>query len=198
MATINEAPTVKGGRSLASQLATRRSPMPDALVGPGPDRAEIDQLIEIALRVPDHGRLAPWRLVLISGAAKARWVEKLMALAEARDDAAKVRLSTRKLSSAPLAIVAVSAPIAGHKVPEWEQSLSVGAVCMNILNGAHAMGYGAQWLTGWHAYDPQATALLELAQHEKVAGVILIGSIAEPAPERQRATADSVTRWLDV
>lgn len=198
MATFSDVPTAEPGLSFAKQLATRRSPMPDALVAPGPTRAEIDQLIDIALRVPDHGRIAPWRLVLIAGAAKDRWVDKLMALAEAREDAAKVRVSTRKLASAPLAIVAIAAPVIGHKVPEWEQTLSAGAMCMNILNGAHAMGYGGQWLTGWHAYDPQATALLGLEPGEKVAGVILIGSIAEPAPERQRATADSVTRWLDI
>lgn len=189
--------SLEDAQSFSRQLATRRSPMPDALVGPGPDRAEIDHLIEIALRVPDHGRLGPWRLVIISGAAKERWVEQLMALADVREDAAKVRVSTRKLATAPLAIIVVSAPIAGHKVPEWEQTLSAGAVCMNILNGAHAMGYGGQWLTGWHAYDPQATALLGLGETEKVAGVILIGSIAEPAPERQRASAESVVRWLD-
>jgi nitroreductase len=187
----------KNAGDFSHQLATRRSPMPDALVGPGPDRAEIEKLIEIALRVPDHGRLGPWRLVVINGAAKERWVERLMALAEVREDAAKVRVSTRKLATAPLAIVVVSAPIAGHKVPEWEQTLSAGAVCMNILNGAHSMGYGGQWLTGWHAYDPQATALLGLAESEKVAGVILIGSVAEAAPERQRASAESVVRWLD-
>lgn len=171
--------------------------MPDALVAPGPSRAEIDRLIEIALRVPDHGRLAPWRLVVIAGAAKERWVEQLMALADVRDDAPKTRLSTRKLASAPLAIVVVSSPLTGHKVPEWEQVLSAGAVCMNVLNGAHALGYGGQWLTGWHAYDPQATALLGMGEHDKVAGVILIGSIAEPAPDRQRATAETVVRWLD-
>lgn len=171
--------------------------MPNALVAPGPSRAEIDQLLEIALRVPDHGRLGPWRLIVISGAAKDRWVERLMALAELREDAAKVRVSTRKLVTAPLVMVVVSAPLIGHKVPEWEQILSAGAVCMNILNGAHAMGYGGQWLTGWYAYDPQATALLDLGENDKIAGVILLGTIAEQAPERERASVGAVVRWLD-
>ncbi len=184
--------------SLADRLVSRRSPMPDALVSPGPTSNEVDQIMDIALRVPDHGRLAPWRVILIAGAAKTKWVSKLMDIANARPDAPKVRVSTRKLASAPLAAVVVSAAIKEHKVPEWEQWLSTGAVCMNLVNGAHALGYGAQWLTGWHAYDPQATALLNLGEGEKVAGVILVGSIAESAPERPRAGRDSVVRWLDI
>lgn len=182
--------------SAADILALRRSPMPDALVTPGPNRAEIDRLVEIALRVPDHGRLNPWRLVLIAGDVKDRWVERLLALAEAREDAAKVRVSTRKLASAPLVVVVVSAAAPGHKVPEWEQILSAGAVCMNLLNGAHALGYGANWLTGWHAYDAQATALLGLDEGQKVAGVVLVGSVAETAPPRPRAKPEDIARWL--
>jgi nitroreductase len=170
--------------------------MPDALIGPGPNRDEVDRLVEIALRVPDHGRLSPWRLVLVTGEAKDRWIERLLTLAETREDAPKVRVSTRKLASAPLVVIVVSAAIPGHKVPEWEQHLSAGAVCMNLLNGAHALGYGANWLTGWHAYDSQATALLGLEEGQKVAGVVLIGSVAEQAPPRPRAKAEDVARWL--
>lgn len=180
----------------ADCLASRRSPMPDALVGPGPTREEIDRLVEIALRVPDHGRLSPWRLVLIADQPKQRWVEDLLRLADKRDDAPKTRVSTRKLASAPLVVVVISSPIAGHKVPEWEQWLSAGAVCMNLVNGAHALGYGANWLTGWHAYDDGATALLGLEESQKVAGVILIGSIAAAAAERPRSGVADVTRWL--
>ncbi|MEP9360437.1 nitroreductase [Sphingomonas sp. KR3-1] len=182
--------------SPADLLASRRSIVPDALVGPGPSRAEIDRLVEIALRVPDHGRLSPWRLILVAGETKDRWVERLLALADTREDAAKVRVSTRKLACAPLVVVVVSAAIPGHKVPEWEQWLSAGAMCMNLLNGAHAMGYGANWLTGWHAYDAQATALLGLEEGQKVAGVVLVGSIAEPATPRPRVGAEDVARWL--
>ena len=181
----------------ADILTRRRSPTPDALVGPGPTREETDRLIEIALRVPDHGRLSPWRLVLITGEAKQRWVEKLLELADQREDAPKTRVSTRKLASAPLVVVVVSAAIPGHKVPEWEQWLSAGAVCMNLVNGAHALGFGANWITGWHAYDEQATALLGLEEGQKVAGVVLIGSVAVQAAERPRACADDVARWLE-
>lgn len=181
----------------ADILTRRRSPTPDALVGPGPTREETDRLIEIALRVPDHGRLSPWRLVLITGEAKQRWVEKLLELADQREDAPKTRVSTRKLASAPLVVVVVSAAIPGHKVPEWEQWLSAGAVCMNLVNGAHALGFGANWITGWHAYDEQATALLGLEEGQKVAGVVLIGSVAVQAAERPRACAGDVARWLE-
>jgi len=177
-------------------LERRRSTAPDALVAPGPSAEEIDRLVRIGLRVPDHGRLAPWRLVLIAGEAKQRWVERLLTLAETRPDAPKARVSTRKLVSAPLVIAVVSAPIAGHKVPEWEQWLSAGAVAMNLLNGAAALGYGANWLTGWHAYDGEATALLGLAAHERIAGIVLVGSIAEPAAERERADAARIVTWL--
>jgi nitroreductase len=181
----------------ATLLERRRSTSPDALVAPGPSTAEIERLVGIALRVPDHGRLGPWRLVLIAGEAKQHWLDRLMALAETREDAPKARVSTRKLATAPLVVAVVSSPIAGHKVPEWEQQLSAGAVSMNLLNGAAALGYGANWLTGWHAYDTQATALLGLAEHERVAGMVLIGSVAEPAPERERATAERVVTWLE-
>lgn len=182
--------------SLDTLLASRRSPQPDKLIAPGPTEAEIDRLVEIALRVPDHGRLAPWRLILIAGEAKERWVTQLLDLAEAREDAPKARVSTRKLSSAPLVVVVASSAIAGHKVPEWEQWLSAGAVCMNVVNGAHALGYGANWLTGWHAYDDIAKGLLGLTADQKIAGVILVGSIGEASTERPRSSANDVARWL--
>lgn len=185
-----------GDGSALSTLEARRSTSPDALVAPGPSREEIDRLVGVALRVPDHGRLGPWRLVMIAGEAKKHWIEQLMTLAETREDAPKARVSTRKLASAPLIVAVISSITAGHKVPEWEQQLSAGAVAMNLLNGAAALGYGANWLTGWHAYDPAATALLGIAEHERVAGVVLIGSIAEPAPERERATPERVVSWL--
>lgn len=186
------------GSDLATVLETRRSTMPDMLVAPGPSEAELDRLLTIALRVPDHGRLAPWRIILIEGESKARWIERLLALAETREDAAKSRISTRKLASAPLVAAVISSPTPGHKVPEWEQELSAGALTMNLLNGAAVLGYGANWLTGWHAYDPQAMALLNLAPGEKIAGIVLIGSIAERATERDRTTPDRVVSRLTI
>ncbi|OCC24401.1 hypothetical protein MB02_07420 [Croceicoccus estronivorus] len=184
--------------ALATLLETRRSAMPDTLVGPGPSPEELSHILTIALRVPDHGRLAPWRLILIAGETKQRWLERLFEIAETRDDAAKARVSTRKLQSAPLVVAVVSSPIPGHKIPEWEQQLSAGAMAMNLLNGVNAFGYGANWLTGWHAYDPQATAMLNLKDNERIAGVIAVGSVTKPAPERERATQDRVVSWLEL
>lgn len=198
MASMPASPLSAKDLTPADLLLSRRSTAPDSLVAPGPSRAEIDQLVSIAMRVPDHGRIGPWRLVLIADEAKARWLEKLFALAETREDAGKSRVTTKKLVAAPLVIVVVSAPVAGHKVPEWEQQLSAGAVGMNLLNGAAALGYGANWLTGWHAYDPDATALIGLGEGEKVAGVVLVGSVAEPAAERERADPARVVTWLEI
>lgn len=182
----------------ARLLETRRSPAPDMLVEPGPSPEELSRILTIALRVPDHGRLAPWRLILIAGEAKKRWLERLLAIAETRPDAAKARVSARKLQSAPLVVAVVSAPIAEHKIPEWEQQLSAGALAMNLLNGVAALGYGANWLTGWHAYDPQATALLDLREKERIAAMVAIGSVSQPAPERERATQDRVVSRLEL
>lgn len=196
MPALPLSPTKDG--ALADLLLARRSTAPNSLVAPGPSRAEVDQLVSIAMRVPDHGRIGPWRLVLIAGEAKTRWLDKLFALAETREDAGKSRVTTKKLVAAPLVIVVVSAPVAGHKVPEWEQQLSAGAVGMNLLNGAAALGYGANWLTGWHAYDPDATALIGLGEDERVAGVVLVGSVAEPAAERERADPARVVTWLEI
>ena len=184
--------------ALASLLETRRSAMPDMLVEPGPNPEELSRILTIGLRVPDHGRLAPWRLILIAGEAKKRWLDRLLAIAETRPDAAKARVSARKLQSAPLVVAVVSAPIAEHKIPEWEQQLSAGALAMNLLNGVTALGYGANWLTGWHAYDPQATALLGLQEKERIAAMVAIGSISQPTPERERATQDRVVSRLEL
>ena len=183
--------------SMVDRLATRRSPSPDLLTGPGPSREEIDQILSIAVRVPDHGRLTPWRLIAIAGDAKEHLYDKLMALAEAREDAPKARVTLKKLAGAPLLVAVVSAPIAGHKVPEWEQVLSAGAVGMNLLNAAASLGYGGNWLTGWYAYDPAAQALLGIDAHEKVAGVIPIGSVAGATAERERPDMARIVTWLD-
>jgi nitroreductase len=185
------------GEDMIERLGARRSPAPDLLTGPGPSDAEIDRLLSIAVRVPDHGRLQPWRIVAIKGAAKDRWIERLMTIAESRDDAPKARVSLRKLAGAPLVVAVISSPIAGHKVPEWEQWLSAGAVGMNLLNAATALGYGGNWLTGWHAYDPEARKLLGVGEHERVAGVVPIGSVAGATADRERPDLAQVVTWLD-
>ncbi|MFZ5747634.1 MAG: nitroreductase family protein [Pseudomonadota bacterium] len=197
METIPAAPR-PAAREALEMLASRRSPAPDTLVAPAPGAEEIETMLRIATRVPDHGRIAPWRLILIAGEAKANWLAKLMEIAESRDDAPKARVSARKLASAPLVVVLVSSPTPGHKIPEWEQQLSAGAVGMNLLHAAHALGYGANWLTGWHAYDPAATALLGLGEQEKVAAVMPMGTVAQPTAERERPDTDRIATWLEL
>jgi nitroreductase len=165
-------------------LATRRSVSALTLRDPGPTEAELGDLLRIATRAPDHGKLAPWRFIVLSGPAKAATVERLEALARGKDDptlAAKLG----KLKVPPLAVVVVSAPKPGA-IPEWEQVLSAGAVCTLLLTATLAMGYGANWITDWYAYDPEAMAALGLGAGERVAGVVLMGTPAEPPLERER------------
>ena len=175
-------------------LARRRSASALTLGEPGPTAAEIEILLSLATRAPDHGNLAPWRFVVLEGEGKARFAARLEALAQSRSDsAAAAKLG--KLKVPPLCIAVVSAPKPGA-IPEWEQRLSAGAVCASLLYSALAMGYGANWITDWYAYDPEATAILGLDGEEKLAGWILIGTPREPPLERERpALSPLVSRW---
>ena len=175
-------------------LALRRSTSAVTLGPPAPSAAELDDLLRLATRVPDHGKLAPWRFIVLEAAPKAVLVERLEALATTRgDDQAAGKLA--KLRIPPLAVFVVSSPKPGA-IPEWEQVLSAGAVCTTLLQASLAMGYGANWITDWYSYDPDATAILGLTGGERVAGCVLIGTPREPPLERERASRkDLVTRW---
>jgi nitroreductase len=180
-------------------LRRRRSVSPRFLVAPGPDEAQMETLLTAASRVPDHGKLAPWRFILASGEsrqdlARALWQERLRDL----DGADETRLAEEqaKLSDAPTLVVVVSCAAPHEKIPEWEQVLSAGAVCMNLVSAALAMGYGASWLTGWSAYDEKARQVLGVREAEKVAGIIYIGTPTMVPPDRPRpALGDIVTTW---
>jgi nitroreductase len=175
-------------------LALRRSTSAVTLAAPGPGDEELAALLRLATRVPDHGKLAPWRFLILEGADKAAFAERLEALARGRGDAtAAAKLA--KLRIPPLAVAVISSPREAP-IPEWEQILSAGAVCTNLLYGALAMGYGANWITDWYAYDPDATAILGLAARERVAGFILMGTPREPPLERERPDPALLTgRW---
>jgi nitroreductase len=140
------------------------------------------------VRVPDHGKLVPWRFVRIAGPARAALGERLVALQNARgvDDPAVIEKDRHRFSHAPLVLAVIGRILPDHKIPEQEQLLSGGCVCFNLLLGAQALGFGAQWLTGWPAYDAAVGALLGLKEHERVIGFIHIGTPREAAPERQR------------
>ena len=175
-----------------SVLRHRRS-TPSRLLGPpGPDPAQLRTLLECAVRVPDHGKLVPWRFVAIAGEAKARLGEFLAARSRERDPQAApavVEKDRLRFSYAPLVLAVVARLTPGHKVPEQEQLLSGGALCFQLLLAADAMGFGAQWLTGWAAYDAEVTARLGLGEHERVLGFIHLGTASEAAPERERPDA---------
>ncbi|MDP3299958.1 MAG: nitroreductase family protein, partial [Phenylobacterium sp.] len=133
-------------------LATRRSASALTLAAPGPTSDELDILVRLASRVPDHGKLTPWRMILLETAPKAEFAARLEALALARDDA-KAAAKLAKLKAPPMGVAVVARPQLSE-IPEWEQLLSAAAVCTNLLYGATAMGYGANWITDWYAYDP--------------------------------------------
>ena len=176
------------------RLATRRSAPAQALTAPGPSDAELDAILTLGARTPDHGKLFPWRFVVLGPQTRARIAEKLSVLAELRDKPAKDQAVLAKLTAAPVTILVVSAPVPASK-PVWEQELSAGAVCMNLEHAADALGYSASWITDWYSYDPQALPLFGVAEGETVAGFIHIGTLNEPALERPRPDmAAKVTR----
>ncbi|THD62736.1 nitroreductase [Phenylobacterium sp.] len=177
-------------------LATRRSPSAITLAEPAPDADELDMLLRLATRAPDHGKLAPWRFVVLRDEAKAAFAARLEALALTRNDA-QAAAKLGKLKVPPLCVAVISSPKPAA-IPEWEQRLSAGAVCTTLLLATLALGYGANWITDWYAYDEEATAILGLSGEEKVAGFLLMGSMREPPLERERPDlAPLVSRWGD-
>lgn len=176
-------------------LARRRSGSAVNLTEPGPDAGQLADILTLSARVPDHGKLAPWRFVLLRGEAKAAYAAKLETMAQARDDAPKKTAALAKLKIPPLAVVVISSPQAG-KIPEWEQVMSAGAVCTQMLLAASAMGFGANWITDWYAFDAEALALLGLKEGERVAGFLYLGTSAEAPLERVRPdVAALTTEW---
>jgi nitroreductase len=175
-----------------SALRHRRS-TPSRLLGPpGPDAGQLRLLLECAVRVPDHGKLAPWRFIAITGPAKDGFGAFLAARSLERDPAAPpavVEKDRLRFSYAPLVLAVIARLSPGHKVPEQEQLLSGGAVCFQLLQAADELGFGALWLTGWPAYDEAVAQRLGLAANERVLGFIHLGSAREPVPERERPDA---------
>ena len=174
-------------------LSARLSVSSRRLAAPGPDAAQLRQLLEWAVHVPDHGRLAPWRFLRISGDVRDRLGERLAARALERDpqaSAAAVEKDRLRFSHAPVIVTVIAKLQPGHKSPEQEQILSGGAVCFSLLLGAQTLGFGAQWLTGWPAYDPEVARWLGVGEHERILGFIHIGTPMESATERERPNPD--------
>ena len=166
-------------------LARRRSASALTLRAPAPSADEINTLLTIAARVPDHGKLNPWRFVLIEGEAKDALGEALADIASHRPDAAKATAALGKFNVPPLCIAVIS-HIHAADIPRWEQIMSAGAVCMTLLNAALAMGYGANWITDWYAFDPDAQKAFGLTDGERVAGFIYVGTTSDAPLERVR------------
>jgi nitroreductase len=187
-------------QELMDFLALRRSAPVAALGEPGPAPAEVDALLKLAARVPDHGKLAPWRFLVFEGAAR----EAAGAVLEAAARKSQTQLpevgfalEAQRFTRAPVVVGVISKLVESPKIPEWEQRLSSAAVCLELLHAASAMGYAATWLTEWCAYDPEVAKAFGLtAPAERFAGFIYIGTAREPSPERVRADVGKLTtRW---
>jgi nitroreductase len=184
--------------SALSLLETRRSAKPRELVGPGPSAEEMERILTIAARVPDHGKLTPWRFVTVAGDQRGALADLLRkALAEENPDAREAHFAKEEAFAhyAGQLVVLISAPVQNHKIPVWEQELSCGTVGMNLLLGAHALGYVAGWVTGWRAYSPTVNAAF-CAPGERIAGFIFIGHPAHELEERDRPPLSAVvSEW---
>ena len=180
-------------------LKTRRSVKPIELNGPGPTASEIETLLRIASRVPDHGKLAPWRFIVFEGDSRSAAGEAIASAFRAdHPDATpnQIDFERKRLSRAPLVIAVVSCAGPHVKIPEWEQLLSAGAAAMSLVFAAHAMGYAASWITEWYAYDRRVLDVLGLAANERIAGFVHIGRPAKPPEDRERPNlAAIVTRF---
>jgi len=188
-------PAVAASDEMRLRLATRRSAPAQALTEPGPSPDEIGEILTLGARSPDHGKLFPWRFVVLGHQARAELAEALKPLAAIQPQPDKSRAALQKLTAAPVTLLVISAPVPSQTVPEWEQQLSAGAVCMNLEHAANALGYTASWITDWYSYDPQALEVLDVAGGEQVAGFIHIGTLAEPPLERPRPDLAGKVTW---
>lgn len=182
-------------------LLTRRSIPAKNLGEPGPDPKTLRTLLTAAARVPDHGKLVPWRFVLFEGEDRLKAGERLAQLLANREPdtgADRIEMEQTRFSRSPVVVGVVSRAKPHVKIPEWEQVLSAGAVCMMLLTAANAAGFSAQWLSEWYAFDAEAGRILGLQDNERFAGFIHIGTALEPPFERARPDLeDIITHWSD-
>ncbi|MEM6847070.1 MAG: nitroreductase [Pseudomonadota bacterium] len=176
---------------LRDYLATRRSHPASEMAAPGPDAATIDAMLTIASRVPDHGKLAPWRFILFEGDARAAAGAAIAALRP--DQPERLAEADRsRFTRAPLVVGVVSTAAPHAKIPQWEQELAVGAVCMNLIHAANAHGFVAQWLSEWPTYDADAGRALGLEEGERFAGFVYVGTGTRELTDRVRPDVPSL------
>lgn len=179
-------------------LRTRRSGKARDMVAPGPDATQLRTILEAAMRVPDHGKLAPWRFVVVGPDQRERLKSVLLdAYRGERPDAGRLEIEAieRFATEGPALVVALSSPVQSSKIPLWEQELSAGAAVMNLLIAATASGFVGSWITGWAAYNDDVRDAFG-GPHERIAGFVFLGTPAHPLEERPRPDYDSVvTAW---
>lgn len=184
---------------LVDYLASRRSIPAFQMAAPGPSKAEVEEMLRLASRVPDHGKLAPWRFIVYRGEERTRISARLkeMALAAKPDLSEEmIRVEETRLTRAPVVVAVVSKAAPHFKIPEWEQVMSAGAVCLNLLMAANALGYASNWLTEWYAFDERAYPLLGVEPGERIAGFIHIGTAMVPPTERPRPELAEIVTWV--
>jgi len=180
-------------------LALRRSTLAREMSEPGPSEEELDALIRISARVPDHGKLGPWRFLIFRGPAREKFGQHLAEIFAGQHTGAEeshIEFERNRFLRAPTVVAVISKTIPHPKAPEWEQILSSGAVCQNFLIAASAMGYAAQWITEWYGYDPQVHQVMGMEDNERVAGFIYLGTATTDPEERRRASlAERIANW---
>ena len=188
-------------QALRDYLLNRRSVGIGFLHEPGPSAEELKTLLTIGTRVPDHGKITPWRLVVIAGDARRAAGEKLAEIAKSKNlapDEASLDIERNRFLPAPLTIVVISSPQQHPKVPEFEQLLSAGNVAFNLLHGAFALGYAASWVTRWYAFDAEAAAVFGVREGETIVGFVHVGTASATIEDRPRpALDDVVSYWPD-
>lgn len=174
-------------------LLTRRSGSAKAMEGPGPSKKQIEDILRAGARAPDHGKLFPWRFIVFEGKGRQRMGDILAEVMEAEGERAKqVEEERNRFLRAPLVIGVISAAREQHKIPVWEQELSAGAVCQNILIAATSLGFVGNWLTEWYAYHPAVKQKMGLRPGERVAGFIYVGTAKDELEERPRPELEKI------
>jgi nitroreductase len=193
MSTLNDT------TSILHLLHSRRSASAKAMAEPGPTAEQLREILACGVRVPDHGKLAPWRFIVFEGEARARFGEVMKARWQALNPThgeGTLEFVRKMFLRAPTIVAVVSTAAPHPKIPEYEQLLSAAAVCQNMLLAATALGVGCQWNTDWMAYDGETAKAMGLAAHEKVAGLIYLGTATEPYEDRPRPDPEALTtRW---
>jgi nitroreductase len=201
--TVPEAPLfgepapIEASPATLAFLARRRSASAVTLTAPAPGEADLATLLRLATRVPDHGKLAPWRFVIFEGDSRTKAGEKIAEIFRQKNPQAtaeQIEFERKRLARAPLVVAVVSRAGPHVKIPEWEQLLSSGAAAMNLVIAANALGFGASWLTEWYAYDREVLDALGLAPNEKIAGFVHIGTPDTLPSDRERPALSAVVQ----